>query len=239
MKNNYVAYVKNNNIQKPNITLDSNMVAYLYLFSTNQMTMQEYIRLKNALTEEQFYILSKLPADLDDIKFNTTPQVMQEIIACAKLKNDYGILHFLEKICKVKIPTTRQEKTKYAELIVDLMDEYLSKDIPLGNCVREYQSAIASEVKNDEENFADAKIVSENNVLNGKSPLVTRNEKHLISMAGFGRKNNLRSLAILEKNRKFLKSKQAVIPHKNIKASLKSDFSTTFRINQLPKLLDM
>ena len=132
MKNNYVAYVKNNNIQKPNITLDSNMVAYLYLFSTNQMTMQEYIRLKNALTEEQFYILSKLPADLDDIKFNTTPQVMQEIIACAKLKNDYGILHFLEKICKVKIPTTRQEKTKYAELIVDLMDEYLSKDIPLG-----------------------------------------------------------------------------------------------------------
>lgn len=224
---------------KKEITLDSNTVAYLYLLHKKDLTAQEFLKLKNALTEEQYHILSTIACHLDDFSFKTTPQVIHEVTDCAKLKGDFGIVDFLEKICKVNIPRTRAQKEKYAETIADLMEEYLRRDIPLSNGVREYQSAIASEIKKGEENFSDAKSVSENNILNGKSPYATRNEKHLVSMAGLRHKNNIRSLAILDKNQVFLKSKKKLIPHKRIIANLKSPLSTTCRINELPELLDL
>lgn len=237
-KFHYISYTEKKQPKKE-ITLDSNAVAYLYLLHKGHLTPQEYTRLKNALTGEQFQILSKIANNLEKFTFNTTPQVIHEIVACAKLKGDYGIVNFLEGICKVHIPRTRAEKEKYAETIVDLMEEYLRRDIPLSNDVREYQSAIASEVKHGEENFADAKSVAENNTLNGKSPYATRNEKHLVSMEGFRRKNNFRSQAIRDKNIKFLKSNTKVRPHKRVIANLKSELSTTCRINELPELLDL
>jgi hypothetical protein len=176
--------------------------------------------------------------DFEGIKFYTTPQVIEEIIACANRKHDYGIVHFLEKICKIKIPRTRAEKIRYAELIVDLMNDYTTRNIPLSTNEHELQSAVAGEIKNGEENFADAKIISENNILNGR-PLVTRNEKHLIEMNVVKIRNNLRSEAILKVNRKFLKSHKVLIPNKTVRANLNSKKATTFRISEIPHLIEL
>ena len=147
------------------------------------------------------------------------------------------ILKFLQEICHINIPRTKQQKEKYAETIVELMEEYLRQDIPLSNSVRAYQSAIATEIKKGEENFADALSVSQNNVLNGKSPYITRNEKHLVSMEGFGRNNYLRKLAIIDKNKGFVKNNTRLV--KRVKANLKSVLSSTGRINDLPDLVDL
>lgn len=220
------------------LTLDSNMVGYLYLLTKTNPSPVEYVKLKSALTQEQKIILDLLvDNNFEGIRFKTTPQVIEEVTKCAKLKGDDGIVRFLESICKIRIPRGKAEKIKYAEIIADLMEEYLREDIPLPNNVRAFQSAISTEIKKGEENFADAKIVAENTVLNG-NPIITRNEKHLISMEGFHRRNNLRSEAIIDKNIKVLKNPKHAIPHKGIVKNLKNLKCTTFRINEIYDLLE-
>lgn len=229
---------KHQHKQNVDITLDSNMVAYLYLMNKPNPSFAEVVKVKKALTNEQLHILEWFSSNnFSNVNFKTTPQVVHEVTNCAKLKGDDGILKFLERICKIKIPRSREDKIKYAELIADLMEELLREDIPLNNGVRAYQSAIATEIKNGKINYADAKIVAENNILNG-NPIVTRNEKHLISMEGFKHTNNFRSFAIEDKNIAFLKRKSPVIPHRRIKINLKNPLSTTFRINEIPHLLN-
>lgn len=227
---------KTNRKNDVEITLDSNMVGYLYLLSKDSLSMRDMLKLEKLFTNEQLGILNYIVAiNFKGIKFKTTPQVIREVEACAKIKGDDGIVKFLERICKIKIPRTRADKEKYAEFIINLMEEYLIKDIPNSKNLGQMLSAIASEEKKGEENFADARIIAENTALNG-CPVITKNEKHLISMP-MGRYNNLRSFAILDKNRKVLKNPKVVIPHKRVKTNLKSDYSTTFRINELPYLM--
>lgn len=220
------------------ITLDSNMVGYLHLLEKGELSANDYFKMQQILTNEQYSILKQIiHSGYEGIKFYTTPQVIREVSACAKVKGDNSIVEFLERICKIKIPMTRADKERYADFIIQLMEEYIKEDVPVYKDGKEVmESAIASERKNGVLNFADAKIVAENTVLHG-SPVVTRNEKHLISMPGCGYRNNERSCAILDKNKKILKSSKVVIPHKRIKVHLKSDRSTTFRINEIPDLL--
>lgn len=230
---------KSERLPDNSMTLDSNMVGYLYALSSKNLSLEEYTKLKKNFNGEQFRIIMDIiNKDFQGIKFYTTPQVIEEVVACANRKNDYGIVRFLENLCKIKIPQTRREKTRYAELIVDLMEDYLVKDIPLSTNIPELQSAIASEIKKGEENFADAKIVAENNILNGK-PIVTRNEKHLVSMNAVKIRNNLRSEAILKVNRRFLKSHKVLIPNKAVRSNLNNKKSTTFRISEIPHLIDL
>lgn len=222
-----------------NITLDSNMVGYLYVLSSPQLDLYTYENIKKKLTKEQFGIIKTIiNNNFEGISFNTTPQVIHEVIEYAKTKNDYNVINFLSKICHTHIPKDRTAKEKYAELIVDLMDDYLAQDIFLSNTTREPQSAIRGETKNGLPNFADAKIASENCILNG-DPLVTHNEKHLVSMNVIKIRNNLRSMAILDKNKKFLKSHKVLIPNKTIRRHLNSEKSTTFRISDIPHILDL
>lgn len=221
------------------ITLDSNMVGYLYVLSSDQLDIRTYESIKKKLTKEQFRIITTIiNNNFEGVNFKTTPQVIHEVIEYAKTKNDYNVINFLAKICKTRIPKDRASKEKYAELIVDLMDNYLAQDIFLSNTTREPQSAIRGETKNGLPNYADAKIASENCILNG-DPLVTHNEKHLVSMSVIKIRNNLRSMAILDKNRKFLKSHKVLIPNKTIRQHLNSNRSTTFRISDIPHILDM
>lgn len=222
---------------KKEITLDSNMVGYLYVLSRKDMTMQEFERIRKEVTSEQFGILMKIVhSDFTCAKFCTTSQVVNEVIKYSRAKKDPEIVNFLARICKVHIPRARSEKVKCAELIVDLMDEYLMKDIPLSNDSREVESAIASEIKDGEIDYSDARIVAENTLLNG-TPVITRNEKHLISMKLVKRRNRLRSEAILEKNKQFMKAKRGQISSSKVRHNLNNDESTTFRINDVPHLL--
>lgn len=235
---NYNHTGKSTRIPENSITLDSNMVGYLYVLSSPGVTAMEYARIKRVLTAEQFRIVEKIiENNFEGITFHTTPQVITEIFAYAKHKNDYGVIDFLARICNIHIPRSNRGKVKYAELIVDLMEEYTTRDIVLGNNVREMQSAVATEPKRGEENFADAKIVAENNILNG-GPLVTRNEKHLVSMEAVTLTNSLRSMAILQKNKRFLKSHKLLIPNKTVRRNLNNKKSTTYRIKDIPYLIE-
>ena len=229
---------KQERVPENSITLDSNMVGYLYALNSPQLTIEEYVNIKRKLNATQLKIVEKIiDNNFEGIEFKTTPQVIEEVQRCACLKKDPGIVNFLAKLCKIRIPRTQIGKVRYAELIVDLMEKYTERDIALSDDTREYQSAVASEIKNGVENFADAKIVAENNILNG-APLVTRNEKHLVSMEVVKFNNNLRSEAILDKNKKFLKSHKMLIPNKTVRMHLKSKKATTFRITDIPHLLD-
>lgn len=220
------------------ITLDTNMIGYLYLLSSQEnVSIDEFLHAKKDLTREQLHILKMIvECDFEGFQFYTTPQIIREVVACAKLKKDDGIVKFLEKICKIRIPQGREAKENYARVIVSLMQEYLRKDIPLNDETRALQSAVATEIKQGEENFADAKIVAENTILNG-CPLVTRNEKHLVSMP-VKRRNNFRSLAILDKNKRFFQSNATTLPNHRITRNLKNEHSTTFRINDIFELSD-
>ena len=223
------------------LTLDSNMVAYLYRLTSPGITAYEYEKIKKNFTTEQINILDKIVRDnsLAAIKFYTTPQVIEEVKACAEKRHDKGILQFLENICKIKIPRNSSDKAKYAELIAELMEDYLEKNIELNNGCHELQSAISDEKKDGGiKDFADAKIVAENNILNGK-PIITRNEKHLIFMKAVKQRNRLRSEAILRVNGAFLKKKEYLLPHKKIKSNLKAPLATTYRVNDIPHILDL
>lgn len=228
---------KGNNTQRPQITLDSNMVGYLYVLSRPDMTMQEFERIRKEVSNEQMDILLKIVhSDFQCAEFNTTSQVINEVVKYSRAKKDPEIVNFLARICKVHIPKSRSEKIKCAELMVDLMDDYLRHDIPLSNNVRAYESAIASEIKDGEEDFSDAKIVAENTLLNG-CPVVTRNEKHLISMSAIKRRNNGRSVAILDKNEDFITKHRGEISSRKVRQNLNNLKSTTFRINDFPYLI--
>ena len=230
---------KSDRIEENELTLDSNMVGYLYALSSKNLSFEEYSKLKKTFNGEQFRIIMDIiDKDFKNIKFYTTPQVIEEVIACANAQHDYGIVHFLESLCKIKIPRTRASKTRYAEVIADLITAYTTPDIALSNNSPQLQSAIAGEIKKGEVNYADAKIVAENNTLNGK-PLITRNEKHLIEMNMVKIRNNLRSEAILKVNRKFLKSHKVLIPNKHVRANLNSKKATTFRISEIPHLIEL
>ena len=236
MRNNYVAYYKKSKPEKC-ITLDANMVGYLYVLSSPKATPEDYLRIKKVLTNEQMCILNQIISNgFQGIKFCTTSQVVNEIIDYARAKKDPGAVNFLARICDIHIPRTRADKVKCAELIVDLMDSYLEKDIPLSNDVRELESAIASEVKNGEEDFSDARIVAENSVLNG-CPVITRNEKHLVSMKLFRRRNNLRSQAIRDKNKTFVQKNRGNISSQKVRRNLNNEESTTYRISDLYNLI--
>lgn len=235
---NYNHTGKSVRLPENSITLDSNMVGYLYVLSSEDLTMAEYTKIKRVFNAEQFRIVEKIISNnFQDFTFHTTPQVISEVYAYAEQKHDYEIMNFLAKLCKIHIPRTWSGKVKYAELIADLMEDYTVQDISLGTDARELQSAIAGEKKKGVINFADAKIVAENNILNG-GPLVTRNEKHLIEMEDVKLRNNLRSEAVLTKNKTFLKSHKAVIPNKTVRMHLKSKKSTTFRIVDIPHILE-
>ena len=233
--NNFYAYVKHPNKDKC-ITLDANMVGYLYVLSSPTLTTEEYVRIRKVLTNEQFIILSHvIENDFKGVKFCTTSQVINEIIDYARVKKDNDVVNFLARICKIHIPKTREDKVKCAELIAELMEDYLRRDIPLSNGARMWESAIASEVKNGEEDFSDARIIAENTLLNG-CPVITRNEKHLVSMSNFKRRNDLRSQAIREKNKIFFQKHRYDLSSKNIRQNLHNEESTTYRIGDLPWL---
>jgi hypothetical protein len=51
------------------------------------------------------------------------------------------------------------------------------------------------------------------------------------------RRNRLRSEAILEKNKQFMKAKRGQISSSKVRHNLNNDESTTFRINDVPHLL--
>ena len=231
--------IRNNKIE---ITLDSNMVGYLHKLSkVGNLSAEEYIMLKkelNQATNEEMNIMLKIVnGDFKDIQFHTTPQVIDEIIKCAEVRKDPSIINFLAKICKIHIPKDREDKIKCAELIVDLMEEYLRKDISLNNDVRELESAISGGKKKGEDDYSDAKIVAENTILNG-CPVVTRNGKHLIFIERYNRRNKLRSQAILSKNATFLRNHSYRISSKKIREHLNSAKSTTFRVNDVPYIVD-
>jgi len=171
-----------------------------------------------------------------DINFHITPQVAYEVMQCAKLKRDPNMMRFLSNILQVNIPKSRHDKVRYAELIADLIQDYIKKDIVLSNNVRENQSAVAEEIKDGVVSVADAKIVAENAFLNGH-PIVTRNEKHLVSMNVFRRRNNFRSIAILDKNEEFYNRYRRKITSAVARKNLRNSKSTTFRINDIPYLL--
>ena len=234
--NNYYAYVKQPEKDKC-ITLDANMVGYLYVLSSPTLTTEEYVRIRKVLTNEQFMIISQVIAnDFKGVKFCTTSQVINEIIDYARVKKDDNVVNFLARICKIHIPKNRDDKVKCAELIADLMQDYLRRDIPLSNGVRMFESAIASEIKNGEEDFSDARIIAENTLLNG-CPVITRNEKHLVSMSNFKRRNALRSQAIREKNKAFFQKHKYEISSKKVRQNLHNEESTTYRIGDIPDLL--
>ena len=242
----FYSYIYSKNPKKKDVvevSLDSNMVGYLYALSkSGGLSAMEYIELNknrdNSLTAEQYDIIFNIiENNFNGFKFYTTPQVEHEVRRCAEIQGNYGIVRFLENLCKIKIAKSATDKFKHAEIISDLMDEYLKEDILLSNDVREPQSAIISEMKNGVKNFADAKVVSENTVLNGK-PLVTRNEKHLIAMRQFKRRNKLRSDAIREKNKKYLIANRNNIKDGQVRVNLANEKSTTFRINEIPDLIE-
>ena len=229
---------KSARVPEKTITLDANMIGYLNALNDPNLTQLEYTRIKRILNAKEMEEVNKLlNHGYEDVKFCTTPQVISEVLAYANIKHDYAIMDFLAELCKVPIPRTTTGKVKYAELIVDLMEEYTKLDIALSDDTRALQSAVASEPKQGVENSDDALIVAQNVVLNG-GPLVTKNEKHLIEMKDVKLRNNLRSEAILDKNKAFLKSHKTVIPNKTVRMHLKDKKSTTFRITDIPHILE-
>lgn len=247
--------VKNSNIA---ITLDSNMVAYLYVLSSSTSSEKALARVSEKLKNSELKILIEIiKNDFKGINFYTTPQVILEITRYAQLNNDPNIISFLTRICKIHLPSSSTTQYRYAELIYDLMTAYSTKNIPLNTATRELHSAIFTGKQDEPRDFADALITAQNNILNG-TPLITDNEKHLISINltkildnkrkyiknGTGKlvntvstTNRLRSLAILRINKEFLKANKYRIKNKNIRANLQNPRSTTYRILDLPELL--
>ena len=220
------------------ITLDSNMVGYLYVLSKNNVSVQEHARIKRALNHHQYNIAMSIVANgFEGFTFHTTPQVITEVLAYAQAKQDYGVINFLAKLCKIHIPKTRTGKVQYAELIADLMQSYIEPSIQLGDSIGLTESAIDGEQKNGEMDYSDAKIVAENALLNG-GPVATNNAKHLVEMRNIKMRNSLRREAIRVVHKGFVKSRKRVIKSARVRSYLHNPRTTTYRVSEIPDLLN-
>ena len=80
------------------------------------------------MTEQQQEIAKKIvDSNFKGVNFAITPQVFLEIEKRQKFKKDRGIFKFLQNICKVKMSSTDIGKYKHAELIYELMKDYLDR----------------------------------------------------------------------------------------------------------------
>jgi len=219
------------------ITLDSNMVGYLYVLSKDDVSVQEHARIKRALSHHQYNIvMNVINKGLDCFTYHTTPQVIIEVLAYAKAKNDYRVVDFLAKLCKIHIPKTKTGKVQYAELIAELMQAYIEPNVVLSETGLK-EPAIDGEKKNGEMNYADAKIIAENAFLNG-GPVVTNNAKHLVEKNNIPVRNSLRREAVRIVNKGFLKSRKRVIKSARVRSYLHNPRTTTYRVSEIPDLLN-
>ena len=219
------------------ITFDSNMVGYLYVLSKGNVTIQEHARIKRALSPHQYDVAMKIVKNnFEGFTFHTTPQIIAEIIAYAKFKNDYNVIDFLAKLCKIHIPKSREGKVQYAELIADLMQAYIEPTVVLSETGLK-EPAIDGEMKNNEINYADAKIIAENAVLNG-GPVATNNAKHLVEKNSIPVRNSIRREAIRIVNKGFVKNHKRVIKSARVRSYLHNPRTTTYRVSEIPDLLN-
>lgn len=242
-------------------TIDTNMVGNIYTLISTTPGSKEFNDILNKFNVPQRQTLEYILYNgyLHGVQFYTTPQIMSEVKKGAEVTKNKRLLEFLNNYCKIIIPKEVAERRKYAEHIAALMTEYSEENIFIKKLGSNAQSAVSSEIKNGKNNYADAKIVSENNLLNGK-PLVTLNEKHLVaipipkdpkeeqmSKSAPTRKrrksedllnNHIRSEAILKINKRYLQKHRNDLPKKP-RAHLKSLKSTTFKVTDLAKLLEM
>ena len=217
------------------ITLDSNMVGYLYVLSRNDVSLEEHARIRRALGNHQYNIVMKIVAsDFQNFVFHTTPQVITEVVAYANVKKDYRVIDFLARLCRIHIPKSRTGKVQYAELIADLMKSYVDPNLILGDLGIQ-ESAIDGELKNGEIDYSDAKIVAENGLLNG-GPVVTNNIKHLVEKKTIPVRNSVRREAIRIVHKGFVKNRKRVLKSARVRSYLHNPRTTTYRVSEIPDL---
>ena len=214
-------------MKKKVISLDTNVVQSLYLFMS--LGEKAAIRKMNGYTEEQFNMIRKLIKNLDKYELRVTPTVFAEVEKATSKYPD--IVKFIKTNLHISKPKDYSKSPLIKKHIEALRDEYIKSDIYLGDNTHTPQQARSFEVKNGKVDYTDALIIAENNVLFG-CPFFTLNEKHLVGMNEADNKQKpLRSRAILNKNKKYLK----LVPHKftQIRKNLKRPHATTYRISRV------
>ena len=156
---------------------------------------------------------------------------MEEIEECERKLP--GIVKFTANNFKMKIPFKYDKKNLEKCAMIDSLTRlYLTENFHLSDTTRGEVSAMVPEMKNDEPNVADAFIVAYDSIVYGL-PVITLNEKHMISMGEAVQKNNrFRSIGILLDNNEFFENNEFRLPN-YAKANVRKQTSTTFKVNDI------
>lgn len=208
---------------KKEVVFDTNVIQALFMILHEKNGVEN---LEKCYNTNQIMSLLKLSKNLDKYTVYVTAQIFNEVKMCES--KHPGIIKFMATNCKIKIPYNYRDDNDFTRHIVGLQKEYLEKDIPLPDSTRNMQQAICGETKKGVPNYADPLIIAEKNIITGL-PFFTLNEQHLVCMNEADNKTfPYRSYAIIFKNSKYLKSKN--IDYKTIKANLKKEHATTYRL---------